>query len=506
MISLPTYTKEQRAAHDRGTKSLWKKTYYPLGRSSLSHTPFYQNDNRAMIPQYWSQEAVTLLYEQMVYGGIVHRSHSQEIANFGDTVHVHKVGTFKARRKQNDLDPIQEQPATTVDLEVKLNLRVQVSFILGDRERSLSFKELVPLFLEPAIMANAQHLDRSIASKVYQFRHNAVGGYGTLQGSTAHQRLLDVRHMFNNNKVSDAGRWLGLASDSETTMQSADLFKSAERVGDGGLALQNALLGRKAGINSFLSLNTPGVPKLGSIWGGSPTTTAAAVEAGATTFTVDSAAGYATGDFIVVTGENLPHRITNIATTTFTVDHPFKFGAASGATVQRVANAAVDQGSAISAGDSTVSVADGYPAGWLKEINVDTVVPYVGQQVAFKAAGGTVHPTRYGIIEVDDLGSGNYAITLDQPLVDTIADDDIVNLGPPGDHNFALTREAVALVNRPLRLPMVPNVLAGVGMFENMSLRTVISYDPNREGTIVTIGGLFGCRTLDTVRGGMLVA
>lgn len=467
-------------------------------RSQLSK-PFnrrYGNSTSAFVPEIWSAEAVRLLWEMMPWASVVSRDFDPAVARFGETVHTRQIGTMDAQRKQNDMDNLDTSTLTATDIEVKLNQRVYTSFKVGDGERSKSFQDLVRTYLEPAVMGCVRFLDRVVAGQVYQFVANNAGQLGGLTSSNGHEYLLDARQKMNDNRVSDMGRWMGLASNSETMMQKSDLFKSAERVGDGGRALRDALLGRKAGFNNFLSLNVPSVRNATK---DTATTTAAAAAAGATT--VSSTATVATGKFITIATEMTPLRVTAVSGAgpySLTIDRGLRNAVGSGVALQAYTSGAINQGSAIAAGDTTAGVADGYPAGWMKGIAVDgTGVPKLGQLVAFKAAGGTVHSATYCIVNI--VGS---EIFLDRPLENTLADNDIVDYGPDGDYNFGLQSNALALVNRPLALPEAGSgARASLGVFQNMSLRVVITYDGLAEAHRVTVGGLFGVKVLDTNKG-----
>lgn len=467
-------------------------------RGQLSR-PFnrrYGNSTSAFVPELWSAEAVRLLWELMPWASIVSRDFDPMVARFGETVHTRQIGTMSAKRKQNDMDNVETSEATATDIEVKLNQRLYTSFKIGDGERSKSFQDLVTTYLEPAVMGCVRFLDRCISGQVYQFVSNNAGQLGGLTSSNGHDYLLDARQKMNDNRVSEMSRWMGLASNSETMMQKSDLFKSAERVGDGGLALRNAILGMKAGFNNFLSLN---VPSVRGATKDTATTTAAAAAAGATT--VSATATVATGKFITIATEMTPLRVLSVSGSgpyTLTLDRALRNDVASGVVLQAYTTAAVNQGSAIAAGDTTAAVADGYPSGWMKGIAYDgSGVPKVGQLVAFKAAGGTVHTPTYCIV---DIVSGE--IFLDRPLENTLADNDIICLGPNGDYNFGLQSQALALVNRPLALPEAGSgARASLGVFKNMSLRVVITYDGLAEAHRITVGGLFGLKVLDTNKG-----
>lgn len=471
---------------------------------SRPYNRFHGNDTTAFVPEIWAQESVNLLWEDMLYAGTVNRDFSNEVAEFGETVHTRKVGTFHAERKQNDLDDVVDQDLTATKIEVKLNQRLYISFVVGDGERSKSFKDLISTYLAPAMMGQARFLDRCIGGRVYQFLDNRCGGLGMLTASTGSDYMIDSRQVMNDNFVSFDSRWMALASGTETALQKVDLFKSAEKVGDGGLALRNALLGRKHGFDTFLDLNTPSVT---SATKRTATTTAAAALKGATS--ISSTASVTAGEYITIAGDMTPLRVTAVAGTgpyTLTISRALIRDVASGAVLTPYASGLIDSGSAIAAGDTTDAVNDGYPEGWMGWIHVDgTGVPQQGQLVAFKAVGGTVHSPEYCIVQVRASG-GDYEIMLDRPVEDVIADNDIVDYGPNGDFNFFYQRDALALVNRPLALPPSgAGARAAIGVANNMSLRVVITYDGKKQGTRITIDGLFGLKELDTDRGGVML-
>jgi len=444
-------------------------------------------------------QSVRLLWENMLFSDLVHTDFKNEIADFGDTVNTRKPGSFTAKRKQNDLDDLETQDVTATNIQVVLNQRIYVSFLLGDRARTIPFKNLVNEFLDPAVKANGSHLDRCIGGQVYQFLDNRVGALGLASSTTISDYMVDAGGVMNVNKTSLQGRNMALASRSERAAQKVDLFKSAERRGDGGRALREASLGRVHGWDNFLSLNVPSIS--GATKTAATTTTAAALP-GALVVAMTAVTNLNPGQYYTAVGDYTALRVASVSSLNVTNTRPLLNTVASGAAVQPYALGAIKQGSAIAAGDTTVGVADGYPAGWIKGIVVDgTGVPQVGQLVAFRAAASTVHPTEYCIVDVINNGS-DYTITLDQPLVATLADNDIVCYGPDGDFNFGFQRPAVALITRPLAVPEPGSgVRAASAEFKGLSLRVVITYDGKAQATRVTVDGLFGLKKLDTPYG-----
>lgn len=488
----------------KGIKKLQvgNKTIYLRGNKAY-YNSFQINDTDAFNPEFWAEESVRTLYEQMIYGAIIHRDFNPLVASMGDTVHTRSIGELDAKRKQNDMDDLEDQDITATDIPVVLNQRPYVSILIGDRERSLAMTELVREYLVPQMEAQARLLDRVIGAHVYQFLDNVGGGLGTLVASNSHDYLLDTRQVLNDNKVGAENRWLGLTSASETFLQKNDLFKSAERIGDGGRALRNALLGRVAGFNTFLELNTPSVRNVATT---ATTTVSGAQTAGTLSFDVASGAALDIGDYITIAGDNTPLRVTNIATNTITLNRPLRYNVAASAVVTPIDSALVNQASAIAAGQTHGAVATGYPANWIKPIEFDgAATPKIGQLVAFTLSGGTTNdvlPGEYAVVGLPTATS----MLLDRPLEANIDNNAIIGLGPAGDYNFALQREAVALVNRPMVIvPEGSGARQSRATYKNMSMRVSIAWDSKKEALRVTVTGLFGIKKLNTNRGAVML-
>ena len=471
-----------------------------------TYDPFYANDTSAYKPELWANEGVAILNEEMVLAGTVKRSFEDEIQRFGDTVHTRRPAALKGKRKQNDLDDVVDQDVSATDIEVKLNQRLYVSFVLGDRERSMSFKNLTEEFLYEAMVGQARLIDRIVGAQAYQFLANTAGGLGQLSTSNAHQYLIDMREVFNRNKVPFNPRWLGLGVNSESKIQKNDLFVSAERRGDGGRALRDAYLSRLAGWNLFLEQNVPSV-QTGAGTKTATTTTTATAAVGDLVINATAVTNLNPGQYYTVAGDYTPLRVASVNTLAVTNTRALKGAVASGAVIQPYALGAIKQSSAGGAGDISASYASGYPQHWQLGIRVDgTGVPHAGQLVAFRTAGGAVHSAEYGIVDVTDIGGGEYEIMLDRPLEQAVLDNDIVCYGPDGDYNMAYQSDAIALVNRPLALPPSDaGVRAGYGFDNNISMRAMIGYDIKKQAQRVVIDCLLGVKVLDSARGGVLL-
>lgn len=455
--------------------------------------PFYEDYPTAFIPEIWANEGILILSEEMVMGNLVHRDFTNEIAKFGETVHTRKPGEFVGTRKGRT-DEVTDQDLTATEVDVVLNQHVHVSFMLLDEDRTKSFQDLVTIYLTPALQANARVLDQALTGAAFQFLANTRGALKGLSKSNAADYLVDARDLMNQNKAYAAGRNLVLASNSEAQMLKTEMFIKANESPEGGRAMREAYLGMKFGFNTFMDLNVPSAS--GTVV--TTTTTSAAAVKGAASVAITAAVGV--GRYVTIAGDMTPLRSTT-NTTTLTPTRAIREAVASGAVVTKYLLGKVD-------------LTAGYVDGWVKAIHVDdggldTCIPRVGQLVSFNAgdeATGTVRTPEYMITQVTNTAGNDYDIVLDRPLETALANNDVVAYGPDGDYNFAFHRNALALVNRPLALPMEgAGARSAVANYNGMAMRVVIAYDSKKQGHRVTLDSLFGVAPLDTNLGAVLL-
>lgn len=448
------------------------------------------NNVDALIPELWSMESLMILVENMVSASLVYRDFEPIIANFGDIVNTRRPGEFTAKRKTTT-DNVTIQDAILTNVQVPLNQHIHVSFLIRDGEESKSFKDLVDEFLRPAVIAQARLIDQVVLGQYPQFLNNVYGQLNGMTVANAKQYILGLRQVMNQNKCPMDGRNLIWNSASESVALQLDLFLAAFAVGDDGSALKNATLGRKLAFDNYMDQNMAIVNPGNTLFSD---TTTAIVPVGATSLTVVTGGSgvFTPGEWFTLAGDLIPHQILTYTSGTkvITFTPPVQTASISGAGVSGYTSGAVNQ---------SVSPT-GYAAGWSKEIAVDafTVAPQVGQFVTFNT-----DPTIYTIVQTNAL----IGITLDRPLVNAIADNDKVNLGPAGNYNFAFHRNAIALVVRPLARPKPgTGALSAVVNWNDLSMRATITYDGNKQGHLVTLDMLAGVAVLDNHLGAVLLA
>ena len=455
----------------------------------------YVNDNDALIPELWANESLAILEENMVMANLVHRDFSPLVASYGDVVNTRRPSEFSTKRKAQ-ADSVVSQSANSTNVQVPLDQHVYVTFTIKDEEASLSFKELIAYYMQPAAMQMARSVDRILCSQAQRFRTNKVGRLAEMSSSNAKDWILDAREKMNVNKAYPNGRNLVISPQAETEMLKTELFIAANQRGDGGTALEEARLGRVLGFDTYMdqnvlyrSLTDADTLTLNHTAG------AAAGDTGNKACTAGSAV--TVGSYVWFTGEGQLHEIKALTGTTtgITLNDPY-VNAVSANAVGYAYEPAV--------------VGATYAVGYDKGITLNTIaagkLPVAGQLLAFGTTNGSDR-TEYAIIQVDAVSTTSVIVWLDKPLTVAVTAADLAFPGPHGSICFGFTRDALALVNRPLALPSNSlGVQAAVGSYNDLAMRVAMQYDISSQGTIVTLDMLLGVATLDTNLGVVLLA
>jgi len=471
-------------------------------------------ENDPFIPEIWANESIAILIENLIAANLVHRDFENLIARYGDVINTRKPSEFTAKRK-SDYDDVTIQTPDATNVQVKLNQHFHVSFMIKDGEDSMAFKDLVGEYLEPAILAIAQSIDRVILGQHGQFLLSntyAAGKLGLLSSTTAKDYILDTRKVMNDQKCPATGRNFVIGSGAETNILKADDFTSAEKVGDNGTALREASLGFKLGFNFYMDQNMSDVNNTDI---NTADTLTEPGLAGATSLTVATVASYAVGDMITVVGDSTPQLITavNGTTSVITVTPGLK-----SATADNAVTAIYDAGTIKQATTTVTEGSDGtntgLRVGWYGDIIIDalqtTSALAVGDQlrIATGASGDTVATAGdiYTVIEVVLSSTANTStVRLDRPLDTAVIDNALVSFFPSGSYNFAFHRNAVAFVSRPLAMPRAgTGALAATVSYDGIGLRVCITYDGTRQGHLVTVDLLCGVKVLDQQYGAVM--
>lgn len=454
----------------------------------------YANDNDAYVPEMWAQESLMVLEENLIAANLVHRDFENEIRSYGDIVNTRRPGQFTARRKV-DTDAIVKQQASSTNVQIPLNQHVYTSFPIYDVEASKSFKDLVSLYLTPAVVSVAKQIDNIVLANKYAFLGNAVGKLGTAPTKT---EVLALQTMMDNLLVPDDGRICIVTPTTKGDLLKQEQFTDADKFGDGGSAIRNGSLGRLYGTQYVMSNNNKTIAAGNTVRTGA-VNLIAGYAAGTTTLVVDGFTGaLVTGSWCTIAGD--PQRITA---------HTETSSDTTGITISPGLRYAVDNDAVIKVyTPAAVNLTAGYAAGYAKTLVIDgtSVAIQNGQLITVGTA-----TTTYGALPLGKDADGNSIsmstnLSLDKPLADAAANDAVLGIGPAGNYNWAFHRNAVALVTRPLALPPAGSgVRAAIASYNGLSLRIVMGYDKDYQAMVVTVDTLVGTQVLDTNLGAVML-
>jgi len=417
---------------------------------------------------------------------MVHRDYEDQIAKFGDVVNTRRPGEFKSRRKKDGTTLVQ-QDAVATNVQVPLNQWFYNSFVIRAGEGSKSFKELSQIYLQPAMKTIAEGVDRALLGQVHAYLGapaDRVGKLGGLTASTAKDYVLDARERLNINKAPVDGRRLVMAPTSETAMLKTDLFVKANERGDGGSALESAILGRILGFDTYMDQN------VNCVLSGSDTDSDPVTEPYAAGYAGDLASvlAPAVGEFVVVAGNGQPTWVVAADADSFQLNEALKYATEDNAVATRWVKCV-----------TAAAYAAGYSEGIALTVT-EGKAPQVGQLLAFGATPSTRHT--YTVIESEGSGT-SCTVYLDRPLVTAVTSGADAFPGPYGAMNLAFHRDALALVTRPLALPDTrAGVMAGHAAYNGITMRVLAQYDINAGGLIVNCDILAGVAVLNS---GLLV-
>ena len=106
-------------------------------------------------------------------------------------VNTRRPGTFTISRKA-DGDTLVPETAAATNVPVRLDQWFYKNFVIKDGEASLSFQDLVDVYLLPAMQVIARSVDRAIMGRIHAFLTGTNSRAGRLCGLTAATSADDV--------------------------------------------------------------------------------------------------------------------------------------------------------------------------------------------------------------------------------------------------------------------------------------------------------------------------
>lgn len=453
------------------------------------------NDFSPFVPEWWANETLAILEENMVALGLVHRDFEPMFQMYGDVVNTRRPSEFKALRKVKT-DNITVQDASAVNVQVTLDQHVHVSFQVNDLDQRSSMVDLIATYVKPAGLALARNADRVILGQYPRFLPNVVGSLQGGSGGSGYmlQKLAGLKTRLDIQKAYMDGRNFVMTPLTESYFLGDPSSYNVNKAGNPAERTKGQI-GEIMGMSTYgdqnmadVLLNPVGITKT--------VLTKGAVLVGATSVPTDGwAAGtdIIAGDWILING--IPVRVNSVAGTFADATSTMTLTLATGAV-----NGAADNANVVAYKAILVNNGGGYAIGWNKGIAFDGTgtgyEPQIGQAVQIGSAVYTV---------IDKPVATQ--LLLDRSLEAAVADNAVIQPLPHGNYNFAFHRNALTVAVRPL-----PPVPAGTGArsatinYNDLTIRATMGYDMLGQNMIVTLDFLMGVQVLDSNLGALLLA
>jgi len=201
-------------------------------------------------PTVVAKEAILALENNMVFGGLIHRSFSNEFKKVGDTVIIRKPWDFATVHDFAGTPTVAPETIVETSVPVILNKLNDITFPITSKELSLDVKSFSEQCIAPAMRKHAQEIDYVIANLML----DVAAHYPVTTATPCVGDIAGVRTQLNLNKVPFDNRSVVLSPQTEQKYIVLDAFLHAEKRGD-TKALKEASMGRVFGMDWFMDQN-----------------------------------------------------------------------------------------------------------------------------------------------------------------------------------------------------------------------------------------------------------
>ena len=217
-----------------------------------------------LTPSIIAKEALMVLSNELVMGGLVHRDYSSEFTKVGNTISIRKPASFTANVW--DGANLNIQTITETPVNVTMNTIIDVSFNVSSLELTQNIVSFSEQIIQPAMRAEAQKIDELLAGLYIDVPYTAA------VGSTPNvSDVAGARRKLGQNKVPMDKRYGVMEPITEAKYLVLDAFLHAEKRGDTD-ALREGSMGRVFGIDWFMDQNmqthAPGTTDLAGVLNG----------------------------------------------------------------------------------------------------------------------------------------------------------------------------------------------------------------------------------------------
>jgi hypothetical protein len=197
-------------------------------------------------------DALPALMGNLVMGNLVNRDYEPCLAQAGDTINVAIPPTLIANNIAEG-GTVQTQNPSLGNAQIVLDTHAEATFMVPDVTKVLAVPDLLRLYMQPAVVAIAEKMERDLLAQYALFTANTPLGTA---GTPLTEAVIDAAEtaLFNAKVPANAPKYLVVDPTAYSQLRSLPRFSEYQTCGEAGLrALIEGTVGKLKDLYVFRS-------------------------------------------------------------------------------------------------------------------------------------------------------------------------------------------------------------------------------------------------------------
>jgi hypothetical protein len=205
-------------------------------------------------------DALSALVGNLVMGNLVNRDYEPVLAHSGDTINV-PIPPVLVANNIAEGGTVTPQNPNLGNAQIVLNTHAEASFQLPDVTKALAYPELLKTYMQPAVVAIAERIERDLLGLYGQFTANTPVGSASTPVTEATIDAAETT-LFNAKVPPSAPKYLVVHSNTYSQIRQIPRFSEYYSSGEAGLkALVEGNVGK---MKDFFIFRSQFVPTTGT--------------------------------------------------------------------------------------------------------------------------------------------------------------------------------------------------------------------------------------------------
>lgn len=210
--------------------------------------------NDLITPDTIADLAIANLYDNAVMANLVNRDYEDAfVGQVGDTVTVRNPTTFEAKTFTRE-QGIQIQDAKESKTTITLDKFKDVSFAVTSEDWTLEVQNFNTQFVQPAVKALIQQIDRDILAEATRNKLASVGSGNSAHSADQAKVLIDAGATLDTHAVPQDDRNMVASAMTSADWLADPIFHEADKRGN-TTGLREAEIGHKFGFDTYMDQN-----------------------------------------------------------------------------------------------------------------------------------------------------------------------------------------------------------------------------------------------------------